>query len=164
MFESEERVCNGDHVKINAFFAFLHFLAVFGIFATVYLEWQTMSPAPSLEEARRIQLSDRWYGIFAGLVLAVGVIRVYYFEKGADFYIASPFFRAKLLLFLLAGLLSIYPTIRFIKWRPQTKQGMPPVVSAAQYRCIMLVLRLELVLLLGAAACASLMSRGVGQA
>jgi uncharacterized membrane protein len=34
----------------SAFFAFLHFVAVFGIFATVFLEWQTMSPAPSLAE------------------------------------------------------------------------------------------------------------------
>ena len=28
----------------SALFAFLHFLAVFGVFATVFLQWQTMSP------------------------------------------------------------------------------------------------------------------------
>jgi uncharacterized membrane protein len=28
----------------GAAFAFLHFLAVFGIFCTVFLEWRTMSP------------------------------------------------------------------------------------------------------------------------
>jgi putative membrane protein len=147
---------------IRAVFAFLHFLAVFGIFATVFLEWQTMSRAPSLAEAKRIQRCDTWYGIFAAAVLIVGFLRVYYFEKGSAFYFASPFFHAKLGLFLLAGLLSIYPTVRFIKWRAQTNQGSAPVVSEREYRRIMAVLRTELLLLLGVALCASLMARGVG--
>jgi putative membrane protein len=59
-------------------------------------------------------------------------------------------------------LLSIYPTIRFIKWRAQTAQGLAPVVSAVEYRRITLALRAELVLLLAMALCASLMARGVG--
>jgi putative membrane protein len=146
----------------SATFAFLHFLAVFGIFATVFFEWQAMSAAPTVAEARRIQICDRWFGIFAALVLVVGFLRVYYFEKGAAFYFRNPFFNAKLTLFLLVGLLSIYPTIRFIKWGAQTKQGLAPAVSASEYKGIMGVLRAELVLLLGAAACASLMARGVG--
>jgi putative membrane protein len=146
----------------SAIFAFLHFAAVFGIVATLFLEWQTMSRAPTLAEARRIQVSDRWFGVFAAVVLVVGALRVFYFEKGKTFYFASPFFNAKLMLFLVVGLLSIYPTIRFIKWGAQTRQGLPPAVSADEYRWIMLLLRAELVLLLGVALCASLMARGVG--
>jgi len=147
---------------ISAVFAFLHFFAVFGIFGTVFLEWQTMSPNPSYAEAKRIQRCDRWYGIFAVLVLIVGFFRVYYFEKGYSFYTASPFFHAKLTLFVLVGLLSIYPTVRFIKWRPQTGKGQAPVVSAQEYRRVINVLRAELLLLLGVALCASLMARAVG--
>lgn len=146
---------------VSALFAFLHFLAVFGIVCTVFLEWQTMSRTPTHAEARRIQVSDRWFGVFAVVVLVVGFLRVFYFEKGKAFYAASPFFHAKLTLFVLVGLLSIYPTIRFIRWGAQTKQGLAPVVSAIEYRRIMLMLRLELVLLLGMALCASLMARGV---
>lgn len=146
----------------SAVFAFLHFLAVFGIFATVFLEWRTMSPAPSYAEARRIQQCDTWYGLFAAMVLIVGFLRVYYFEKGSAFYLANPFSYAKLALFLLAGMLSIYPTLRFLKWRAQTRRGQAPVVTKQEYRKIMLVIRLEMVLLLGVALCASLMARGVG--
>jgi len=62
---------------ISALFAFLHFIAVFGIFAVVVLQWQTMSPAPTLAEAKRIQVSDRWFGM-----LAVGV------SGGAAFMLA----------------------------------------------------------------------------
>jgi len=149
-------------VTISALFAFLHFVAVFGIFATVFLEWQTMSRSPSHAEARRIQRCDLWYGIFAVAVLIVGFLRVFHFEKGREFYLASPFFQAKLALFVLVGLLSIYPTIRFLKWSPQTRKGQAPSVSGLEYRRIMLCLRAELVLLLGVALCASLMSRAVG--
>lgn len=145
----------------SATFAFFHFLAVFGLFCTVFFEWQTMSRAPTCADAKRIQLCDRWYGICAGVVLIVGFMRVYYFEKGKAFYFSNPFFNAKLTLFLLVGLLSIYPTVRFIKWRAQTKQGLAPVVSAAEFKLIMAMLRAELVLLLGVAVCASLMARGV---
>ena len=147
---------------ISALFAFLHFIAVFGIFGTVFLEWQTMSRNPSHAEARRIQQCDRWYGIFAVVVLIVGFLRVYFFEKGHAFYTASPFFHAKLTLFVMVGLLSIYPTIRFIKWRAQTSQGQAPAVSEQEYGRIMAVLRAELLLLLGMALCASLMARGIG--
>jgi hypothetical protein len=84
---------------ISALFAFFHFLAVFGIFAAVVLQWQTMSPTPSLAEARRIQTSDRWFGAFAVVVLVVGFLRVYHFEKGKAFYASNPFFQAKLALF-----------------------------------------------------------------
>ena len=146
----------------SALFAFLHFLAVFGVFATVFLQWQTMSPAPSRAEALRIQRCDRWYGMFALMLVVVGLLRVYYFEKGREFYFSNPFFNVKMTLFVLVGLLSIYPTVRFIKWRAQTRQGAAPVVSADQHRRIMWVLRAELLLLLGAAICASLMARGIG--
>jgi putative membrane protein len=146
----------------SALFAFLHFLCVFGIVSIVFFEWQTMSRTPTLTEARRLQICDRWYGIFAGIVLVVGFLRVYYFEKGKDFYMANPFFHAKLTLFVLVGLLSIYPTIRFIKWRLQTSQGLAPVVPEQEYKRIMIALRLQIVLLLVMALCASLMARGIG--
>jgi putative membrane protein len=146
----------------SALFAFLHFFAVFGVFATVFLEWQTMSPAPTRAEALRIQRCDRWYGMFAMTLVVVGLLRVYYFEKGRAFYFSNPIFNAKMTLFVLVGLLSIYPTLRFIRWRAQTRQGAAPVVSADEYRRIMMVLRTELFLLLCAAICASLMARGIG--
>ena len=147
---------------ISALFAFLHFLAVFGIFAAVFLQWRTMSPTPTFAEARRIQASDRVYGMLAVVVLVVGFLRVYQFEKGKAFYASNPFFQAKLMLFLGVGLLSMYPTIRFIKWRAQTKRGLAPVLAANEYRAIMTILRIEVLLLLATALCASLMARGVG--
>lgn len=146
----------------NALFAFLHFVAVFGVVATLFFEWFTFSEAPTLAEARRLQAADRWYGLFAMLLLVVGFIRVFYFEKGSAYYFHNGFFHAKLTLFVLVGLLSIYPTIRFIKWAPDVKQGRAPVVPAEQFKTIRNLLRAEMLLLLGIALCASPMARGIG--
>ena len=148
---------------VSALFAFVHFVAVFGIFGVVFLQWQTMSPQPTHAEALRLQRCDRWYGLLALLVLVAGFVRVVYFEKGAAFYLQSATFHAKLGLFALTGLLSLYPTVRFIKWRAQTRLGEAPAVSAQEVARLRAVIGLELVLLLGVALCASLMARGLGQ-
>jgi putative membrane protein len=46
----------------------------------------------TIPEARRIQRVDLAYGISAGLLLVFGLLRVFFFEKGVNFYIHSPFF------------------------------------------------------------------------
>ena len=46
-----------------------------------------------------------------------------YFEKGASYYFHSVPFVAKLSLFVMVGLLSIYPTMEFLSWRASVKQG-----------------------------------------
>ena len=146
----------------SAIFSFLHFVAVFGIVGTLVAEWAMLSETPTYREARLMQACDRWYGFFAVAILIVGFLRVFYFEKGSAYYFASPFFRAKIGLFVVIGLLSIYPTVRFIKWRAQMGNGQAPLVPAAEFRALRAVLRLELVLLLGMVLCAALMARGIG--
>lgn len=147
---------------LSSSFSFLHFVAVFGIVGALIVEWATLTESPTYREARLLQRCDRWYGIFAGIVLVVGFLRVFYFEKGSAFYFANPFFHAKLGLFVIVGLLSIYPTVRFIKWRSQMTDGKAPAVPPAEYRAIHALLRLELFLLLAMALCAAFMARGVG--
>lgn len=147
---------------LGSFFSFLHFAAIFGIVGALVVEWATISESPTYREAALLQRCDRWYGVFAGVVLVAGFLRVFYFEKGSAFYFANPFFHAKLGLFIIIGLLSLYPTVRFIKWRAQMTGGKPPAVPPAEYRAIRTVLRIELLLLVAMALCAALMARGVG--
>lgn len=147
---------------INALFAFAHFAAAFGVVATLVFEWLSFSRTPTLQQARRIALVDRWYGISAVLLLIAGFSRAYYFEKGWAYYQASPFFKVKLSLFLVIGLLSIIPTVRFIRWGNSLKAGRAPDMTEAQYRRVAVCLRLQLVLLLPLILCASLMAKGLG--
>jgi putative membrane protein len=146
---------------LGALFSFLHFLAAFGVVATVVVEWVALTESPTYREARLLQISDRWYGAFAGIVLVAGFLRVIFFEKGSAFYFSSPFFYAKLGLFVMVGLLSIYPTVRFLMWRSQMATGSPPILTSVEYKTIRAVLRLEVVLLVGVVLCAAFMARGV---
>ena len=146
---------------LSAFFSFLHFVAVFGIVAVVALQWSTLTAAPTHREARLLQRSDRWYGILAGAVLAAGFVRVFYLEKGSAYYFGNPFFVAKLGLFIGVGLLSIYPTVRLIRWRAQMTGDAAPAVGPDEVRRMRTILGVELVLLLLMTLCAAMMARGV---
>jgi putative membrane protein len=148
---------------VTSLVACLHFIAAFGIVAALFFEWFTLSRTPTLQEARRLALVDRWYGALAGLLLVVGFTRAYYFEKGWAFYLHNPFFHLKLTLFVLIGLLSIYPTIRFARWKPDLQAGQAPVLTERQYTLIARCLGWQLVLLVCLLLSASLMAHGVGQ-
>lgn len=142
--------------------AFAHFVAVFGLVGTLVFEWLTFSRTPTLREARRLALADRFYGLSAAALLIAGFARAYGFEKGMAYYMANPFFQIKLGLFLAMGLLSIIPTLRFIRWGAALRAGQAPVLSEAEYRRTALALRLQMLLLPLVALCASLMAHGVG--
>jgi putative membrane protein len=62
---------------------------------------------------------DLSYGVVAGLIVIVGVLRVNFGDKGADYYIHNWAFWLKMAAFVLVGLLSIPPTIAIIGWRRQ---------------------------------------------
>lgn len=148
---------------VKSLFAYIHFIAAFGVVATLFFEWFTFSRAPTAIEARRLALADRWYGLFAGLVLVVGLVRAYAYEKGFEFYLSNPFFHLKVTLFVLIGLLSIYPTVRFARWRPDIQAGRAPVVSEAQHKLISRLLSAQMVLLALVLLSASLMANAVGR-
>ena len=116
----------------------------------------------TLAEARRIQRMDIAYGISAGVVLIVGLLRVFYYEKGAPFYAQNLFFWTKMAGFVLVGLLSIYPTIRFVSWAKLISQGQAPQLSDEEVARIRTILRLEIVGLAVIILSAALMARGVG--
>jgi putative membrane protein len=145
----------------SSFIAFLHFVFAFGIAATLFFEWYTFSKTPSLRDAQRLSAADRWYGAFAMGLLAVGTLRVVYFEKGWEFYRATPFFHLKITLFVLIGLLSIYPTVSFMRWRSAIQAGQAPQVSEQQYQRISRSLALQLMLLVPLVLSASLMAKGM---
>ena len=105
---------------------------------------------------------DLIYGISAGFVLVVGLLRVFFFEKGAAYYAHNWFFWTKMVGFALAALLSIYPTIRFVSWNKFFANSQVPEISDQDVSRIKLVLRLELVAIALILFSAAMMARGVG--
>lgn len=147
---------------MSSFFAFLHHLAAFALVATLVLEFVLVKGPLDAVTARRLRITDMLFGLSSGVVLVVGLLRVYYFEKGAAYYFHSAPFIAKLALFVVVGLLSIYPTVVYASWGKTLRQGQVPVLADAQRRKLRAVLHAELAGVVLILLCAALMARGVG--
>lgn len=147
---------------LGALVAFGHFLAFFALTAAIVLTLALLGESISVAAARRIRRADRVAGLSALLILVFGTLRVLYFEKGGEYYADNLFFQVKIGLFLLAALISIYPTSRFIGWKRQLDQDIAPVISGAELKKLQRALHWELVIILGILLCASLMARGYG--
>ena len=141
--------------------AFLHHIAAFTLTAALIYEHTTFRKELSLVEARRIQRMDLIYGVSAAFILIVGLLRVFFFEKGAPFYAHNWFFWIKMFGFASAALLSIYPTIRFVAWNKSFAQNQAPPISDDVSR-IKLFLRLELLAIALILFSAAMMARGIG--
>jgi len=146
----------------SAIMAFLHHLAAFTLVGTLIYEHTSFRKDITFAEARRLQRMDLVYGISAGFVLIVGLLRVFYFEKGAPFYAHNLFFWTKMAGFALVALLSIYPTIRFLSWNKFFAKNQVPEISDQDAARIKLILRLELVAIAVILFSAALMARGIG--
>ena len=102
----------------------------------------------------------QFFGKLLAINFAMGVITAAY-ALGA-FYLDNLFFQLKITLFLLAALISIYPTSRFFAWGRELAQGVAPALDAAQVTRLRRALHWELVLIAAILLCASLMARGIG--
>ena len=146
----------------TALMAFLHHLFAFTLTACLVYEFVAYRKGMSIEEVKRIQRVDLVYGISAGLLLVVGLLRVFFFEKGVTFYIHSPFFWVKMSAFAIVGLLSIDPTIRYIRWNKILSENKAPEISADEFKRTRRLLWLELAGIAVILLSAALMARGVG--
>ena len=146
----------------NSLMAFLHHIFAFTLTACLVYEFIAFRRGMTIDEARRIQRADLVYGISAGLLLVVGLLRVFLFEKGVNFYINSPFFWVKMAAFLIVGLISIDPTIRYIRWNKSLSENKAPVIEDREFKRTRLILWLEVIGIGIILLAASLMARGVG--
>lgn len=147
---------------MSSLFAFLHHVAAFALVAALVVEFALIKGGVTPANARKIALADLAFGISAGVVLMVGLLRVFYFEKGASYYFHSAPFIAKLSLFVIVALLSISPTVEFLSWRKSLKQGKLPIVDERKLRSIRSLIHWELAGVVLMILCAALMARGIG--
>jgi len=142
--------------------AFLHHAAAFVIVGVLTAELVLLMGELTLTSARSLVRIDAAYGIAALVLLVVGFLRVFYTEKGASYYFHSGSFLAKLGLFLIVGLLSIYPTVQVLSWRQALTQGRVPALDAGVRRKMRMLVHIELTLLFVIMLCAAMMARGIG--
>jgi putative membrane protein len=149
-------------MMMPALMAFLHHLAAFALVAAIVVVFALFRDYITPRSARKLLVADMNAGLSAGALLIVGLLRVFYFEKGAGYYFDSIPFIAKLSLFVLVALLSVYPTVLFLSWSKALKAGRAPVVDTGKLRRVRALLHFELMGVVLILLCAALMARGIG--
>lgn len=122
--------------------AALHHLLVFALTAMLVSQAAMLRGPLTVDALPRLAKLDAGYGACAGLLLVVGLLRVFHGVKAEDFYLHNPWFHAKVGTFVLVGLLSIIPTVRYARWKKA--KTTPDAAMLARTRTI---LRVELVAL-----------------
>src|SRR3984885_10725524 len=146
----------------SVLWASLHHLAAFTLVAALAVEVATFKPPLSAVQARRLQRTDLIFGIAATLLLIIGLIRVTWFEKGPAYYWHDLYFMIKFSAFILAALISIYPTVVILSWTRTVRSGQAPLISETTTRRVRMCLMLELTAIVVILPCAALMARGFG--
>lgn len=137
---------------------YLHFISIFAIVGSLVSEHLLLKKELTRKEIKRIATIDGVYGMGALILLAVGLtLWLGGYGKPTEFYTYNFIFHIKITLFVLIGILSIYPTVFFIK---NGKGDQDEFVQIP--KTIFMLLRLELLLLFIIPLLAGLMAKGVG--
>lgn len=147
---------------ISALVSFGHFIAFFAMTAALVLQLAILRPSPDIDTAKRIQRADRAYGLMAMLLLVFGLLRVFYYDMGSDYYFNNTFFLIKLTLFIGVGLMSFRPTITYMGWRKEIEQNIAPTFTEAESIKLRKLLHYQLTAMGGIIFCASMMAKGLG--
>ena len=145
---------------MSTLFAFFHHVAAFTLVSAVAIEFVLIRQALTIDTARRLQVTDAVLAAAAGILLVVGLLRVFYFEKGPDYYFSSHAFMTKFAVFLVLAGLSAIPTLEFRAWRKAMRAGQSPTVSAKKLRIVRSVIHGELIGIVIILLCAAIMARG----
>src|SRR5438045_5032810 len=114
---------------MSTLFAFRHHLAAFTLVSASAVEFALIRQELTASTARKLLTADAVYGVAATALLVIGLLRVFYFEKGAAYYFSSHAFMAKLAVFIVVGVFSAIPTIEFISWRQALNAGQASAPS-----------------------------------
>jgi len=147
---------------LDAVLAYVHFISIILIISTIIAEAVLCRPGLTTEWAQRLSRIDLFYLVAAILALASGLLRLFFGTKGMAFYVNNPVFWIKMGLFIGAGLISIIPTLRFIRWSKALRNNTLTAISHSELTGTARIIYLELVLLALIPLMATLMSRGFG--
>lgn len=146
----------------SALVAYLHYVAMMAIAVILVIEYMICTPALSAGRIRQLARIDLLYMGAAILALGSGVARVLWFGKGAAFYLYNPVFYIKLALFVAVGLISIPPTMQFLRWQRGLASGASSVAADYQVLRARRHILAELILFAFIPLMATLMARGIG--
>lgn len=144
-------------MAIEILIRYLHFVSMFTLVASVLGQHLILRGSITRAAVGKAQRLDIVYAVSVVVVLGTGLLQWFWVGKPAEFYSSNPVFHTKLTLFLLVGLISIYPSVFLGK----NRKGDPGGIVRIPNRLIWSV-RAELGLLFLMPLLATLMAKGIG--
>jgi putative membrane protein len=148
---------------LDAFLAYLHFTAVFVLFSFLAVEVYLVRLRLDATTVRQLARVDAWYAGSALVVLATGLARVFWGAKGSPYYLGDWVFYAKVAMFLAVGLVSIRPTLVFLRWKRSFEANPSWAVPDAERNAMRGWLMIEIHLVSIIPVFAVVMARGLGR-
>ena len=103
---------------LDLWLAIAHHLIIFALFGILAAELVLVARGGlSLDVVTKLSRVDNWYGALAGAIVIVGFSRAIFAAKGWAYYSHNAFFWAKIATFALVALLSVPPTLQYLRWR-----------------------------------------------
>ena len=147
---------------LDAILAYLHFTAIFLLFAFLTVQVILIRQQLDMRTARLLGRMDIWYFSSAIAALITGFLRATVGAKGADFYFNAWPIYAKIALFVAVGVISVKPTLTLIQWRRAFEKDAAWRVPADEQRKVRRLVMIELHLAALIPVFAVMMSRGLG--
>ena len=145
-------------MTIEIVLRYLHFISIFTIVSAIAIEHILLRKELTRSEIGRLSRVDAMYGIAALTLITVGLtLWLGGYGKPSIYYSKNWVFHLKITLFLIVGLLSIYPTIFFIRNRKGNQSDVVVIPPA-----IFWLIRMELLILFIIPLLAGLMAHGIG--
>jgi putative membrane protein len=146
---------------LESLLAYAHFVAILSLVvfitskaALCRSEWLNAAVV------RRLVRLDQIHLAAAMVVLATGIARTWWGIKGTDWYWLQPLLHLKLTLFVIMGLITIKPTVSFMRWqhRLDVSGALPSDDEVGGVRRLIMIQAHVLVLI---PLAANLLARGV---
>lgn len=148
---------------LDAALAYLHFIAIFALFAYLIAEMLAIRAPLDAAAIQRLGRIDIFYFGAAMAVLGTGLLRLVFGAKGSEYYLSWWPIYAKVGTFVVIAVISIVPTLAFIRWRKMLDRDPAWQVPPEELRKMRRLITVELHLAALIPVFAVIMSRGLGR-
>jgi putative membrane protein len=147
---------------VESLLAYAHFTAILTMVVFLSSEAALCRVAwLNAEVVRRLVRVDLIYGLSALAVLLTGGLRTWLGMKGTHWYWTQPMLHVKLGLFVLIAILSIKPTLSYLRWR-RTLEATGALPDPAEITAVRRRVMVQAHLLVLIPLAAAMLARGVG--
>ena len=151
-----------NYFTTSALVAYVHYLGIILCFSALMFERIMLKINLNKNETISIIIADVIYGIAGLAILITGILRVKYYGQGGEFYTSNPIFWVKVSLYIVIGLISLYPTTTYILWAIPLSKNKLPIISENLVKRFKLIIMTELVGFAVIPFFVTLMARGIG--